>query len=160
MKVCGIGLSVVEWSTEAKLRAQTGRMGSGTLAWSTLPGGGCSHRIQQEYNRAVTWDWRKAWEVMFHELGHGLGLGHGPNGNLMQPFYSGALAEPGPWDISQGVKRYDEPADVPPPPPPPPPPGVDPRGAYGILTWYHKNRKPTGFTEEVHHRATAPTGGK
>ena len=47
--------------------------------------------------------------VLTHELGHGLGLGHGPADALMQPTYSPRLMTPQAWDRVQARDRYGDP---------------------------------------------------
>lgn len=48
--------------------------------------------------------------VLAHELGHGLGLSHGPAGCLMAPVYSAAIGAPQDWDIVQARLRYERPS--------------------------------------------------
>lgn len=101
-------------------------------------------------------------ELVMHELGHNASLQHS-RGGIMNPSIMRGLAATWKGDPSEPVlKRLygGKPVGGSPPPSPPLPPGTDPRGDYGILTWFNKDRTPTGFTEEVFHRATVPTGGE
>lgn len=50
--------------------------------------------------------------VLCHELGHGLGLSHGPTGCLMAPTYSLTVREPQSWDIVEMRARYGDPLPV------------------------------------------------
>jgi hypothetical protein len=90
--------------------------GSGkVLAWSEMP---CSH----DPPLAQCYDIREAWSgdidapsgtislpiVMAHEIGHALGLPHGPSGNIMAPTYNNMVKSPGPWDIKEIQLRYGE----------------------------------------------------
>jgi len=105
---------------EAMIHATLGRMNSGTLAWSFLPNGGCNEDMEQQYNRAVNWTWKTMLDTIIHELGHAIGLSHGPSGSIMQPFVNGSFSRPqSKYDIPQSVKRYGPPKPVTPPVDPP-----------------------------------------
>lgn len=64
--------------------------------------------------------------VLCHELGHGLGLSHGPAGCLMAPTYSLRVREPQSWDVVEMRARYGEPLPAPLPGPIPPDEPVTP----------------------------------
>lgn len=51
------------------------------------------------------------YRVLTHELGHGLGMSHGPNDCLMAPMYSPRINRPMGWDISEAVARYGPPIE-------------------------------------------------
>lgn len=61
--------------------------------------------------------------VLLHEIGHTLGLPHGPEGNIMAPYYREGNFSLGSWDLQEIRRRYDSPAS---PTPPGPPPGPSP----------------------------------
>lgn len=92
------------------------------LAWSELP---CPWRppVQQCYDVREAWSWGrepetgKVWLplVIAHELGHAVGLPHGPSGNIMAPSYGQMSVQPGEWDRRELVARYGE-AESPIPP--------------------------------------------
>lgn len=63
-----------------------------------------------------------------HELGHGLGIGHISDGNLMAPVYSSTISVPRNGDIVEARARYSAPAQPPMPPTTPPPPPGSPIG--------------------------------
>lgn len=123
--VCGIRLSLIDSMNSANIYAQVGSTGSGVLAWSYLPCGTTTKqtRLQQVYNKSTTWNYNLLLNVLIHEIGHALGLDHGPAGSVMQPTASGSVIRPQKWDIDQSVARYGKPQPVPQPPPTPPTPG-------------------------------------
>jgi hypothetical protein len=45
--------------------------------------------------------------LVAHEIGHALGLGHGPQGNVMAPYLDDTLTHLGPWDLQEILARYD-----------------------------------------------------
>ena len=122
-------------------------MGSGpidsqgnTLAWSELPCGSVTNRqLNQLYDTLEPWVISDTpaqhqidlTRVAKHEIGHMLGLAHGPAGNLMAPTYSRTIKDPvGQWELSEVLRRYGPPFDQPPTdpgvPPIPIPPGTLP----------------------------------
>lgn len=123
-RVCGIKLSFTDQFSSAKIHASPGSMGGGTLAFSYLPQNSCAVRLEQQYNKSVQWRRDLLLNVAIHEIGHAIGLNHGPSGSIMQPTANGSITKPQSWDIREVVSRYGPPKDNPPPPPPPPVPGV------------------------------------
>lgn len=122
--VCGIRMALTDNYGAANIYADPGSTGPGVLAYSYLP---CNvsqtDRLQQVYNRSTNWSYRLLVNVIIHEIGHAIGLDHGPRGSIMQPTAGGDILRPQAWDIEQVVLRYGlpNPSD---PIPPPPVPGV------------------------------------
>jgi hypothetical protein len=96
------------------------------LAWSELP---CPWQppVSQCYDVRERWSAGPEPEsgaiwlplVVAHELGHAIGIGHGPSGNVMAPTYSAMTRQLGPWDIQEVQSRYGA-APKPEPPKEPP----------------------------------------
>jgi hypothetical protein len=65
--------------------------------------------------------------VVCHEMGHGIGLGHAPQGsaNVMAPIYRAGQGF-GPWDKQQSIQRYGQVKPATPPAPTDPPTTGDP----------------------------------
>ena len=125
--VCGLSLTFTDRFDGANIYAQVGSTGSGVLAYSYLPcGANRNTRLQQVYNRATNWSEKLLLQVITHEIGHAIGLDHGPQGALMQPTANGAITAPQSWDIGQVQSRYGKPSPQPPTPEPHP---VPPTGA-------------------------------
>lgn len=125
-EVCGLSLSFTSDFDRANIYAQVGSTGSGVLAYSYLPcGAKPTTRLQQVYNRATNWSERLLLQVITHEIGHAIGLDHGPSGALMQPTASGTITKPQSWDIREVQSRYGKPT---PKPDPGPGPGPIPPG--------------------------------
>ena len=66
--------------------------------WCFHPGADIPHTMSMDLGR-----------VACHELGHVLGIGHLPAGNLMQPLYSYRVSTPQDGDITEAVSRYGKP---------------------------------------------------
>lgn len=108
----------------ANLYCQVGAIDgpSSTLAWCELPAG---KDTPQTVLRAM-FDSGEPWvnsadppnaridavRVIAHELGHGLGLDHGPDGNLLAPYYDRTIRKPQAWDIDEVRLRYGPPVPV------------------------------------------------
>jgi hypothetical protein len=120
--VCGLELSLIDAFEMANIYAQVGNTEAGVLAYSYLPCGATPKtRLQQVYNRATNWSEKLLLQVITHELGHAIGLDHGPQGALMQPTASGTILKPQAWDINQVQSRYGRPKPKPTPDPDPVP---------------------------------------
>lgn len=116
--VCG--LSFYEGSgSDANLLVTTQREGpGGVLADCQLPYPGIDSRASLKLRVDEADAWALAdnppanrvglVHVLTHELGHGIGIGHGPQGCLMQPTYSARMSRPQSWDIVESRLRYGQ----------------------------------------------------
>jgi hypothetical protein len=110
---CGINL-VFQQSMNAMIYANAGKTDQGVLAWSFLPQS-CRSRLEQMYGSQHTWTPNKLLEVETHEVGHALGLSHGPRGSIMHATALGEHTTPQGWDIEQVQLRYGKNTDPDPP---------------------------------------------
>lgn len=126
--VCGIRLTWTDDYNRANIYADDGQIDgrSGTLAYSYLPcGATATDRMQQVYDFAESWPVAFLRQVIQHEVGHAIGISHGPTGSVMQPYANSAITKPMEWDIAEAQSRYGK-ATVPVPPTPgPTPPPTD-----------------------------------
>lgn len=137
--VCGISpVEVAGPSANIVVGIQTQAPG-GVLADCQLPFPGITrnHSLRMRVDTAERWaisdnappDRIDLVRVLAHEIGHGLGLNHGPTGALMAPTYSVRIIEPTAWDINEVRARYGNPKPpVPPAPSPLPTPNPTPEG--------------------------------
>lgn len=128
-KVCGIRLTFSQDHGRANIYANSGKIDgrSGTLAWSYLPCNANQYsRMEQLYDNAEGWTYDWLVEVACHEIGHAIGISHGPKGALMYAYSGGGrVMAPQAWDIEEAVARYGVPEE---PPVPAPPGGLDVSG--------------------------------
>lgn len=133
--VCGIRLALTQNYDAANIYSHDGKIDgkSGTLAYSYLPcGSSKASRMEQVYDSAEAWSYNWLVEVAAHEIGHAIGLSHGPQGSLMYAYSAGGrLAGPQTWDINEARNRYGAPTAPPPPTDPPLTPAV--RNVSGVL---------------------------
>lgn len=140
-KVIVIDPVMVQQFSGAMVRAEFARIdgSSGVLAWSHLANNTNGPK-DQRYDSGEAWvitplgatppsNGIDLLRVMMHEIGHMIGLPHGPSGSLLQPMYSRSVGEVTKVDADRAValgyaRRTAPPA--PPPPPNVPPPPVDP----------------------------------
>lgn len=118
-QACGINLVFVKSLSESRIHATAGPLQGSTLAWSYLPQGNCSDRMEQKYNTSLSGRDYLA-KVILHEVGHAIGLEHSRNQlSIMYPSIQSLpfSSYPNPEDIQQVVDRYGPPADKPPQPP-------------------------------------------
>jgi hypothetical protein len=131
--VCGLSLTYTDDMASANIYANVGSTDPGVLAYSYLPCGATpSTRLAQVYNRATNWSRNLLLNVAIHELGHAIGLDHGPRGCIMQPTANGSITSPQEWDIAEVVSRYGKPKEPPLSPPVPQPP-LPPNGPRIVL---------------------------
>jgi hypothetical protein len=147
-RVCGVNLQMSTNARTANIVVQVGRIdGPGNvLAQNELPCGFTAHRMRQLQG---LYDGSEAFviadnppagkidlvRVCCHEIGHGIGIGHINDGNLMAPTYSSRVAGPQNGDIVEARARYGQPSPITPIPLPNPvnpapalpglPPGLD-----------------------------------
>lgn len=122
-EVCGITLELVQGLRNGKIWATDGALPGSTLAWSFLANDSCGSRLEQRYDTTISYTVEFLTKIIFHEVGHALGLQHSNRrADIMFPSIG-----PAPWssypsenDVRRVVDRYGE---APEPPPPPPPPG-------------------------------------
>jgi hypothetical protein len=117
--VCGIHMHMHANPRTAHIRMTTGSIDgpSGTLGWSELPCGFSAEQwkqVTQKYDVDERWviainppsDRIDAVRVVMHELGHGIGISHISDGNLMAPMYSDAIYLPQRGDTMEAIYRY------------------------------------------------------
>jgi hypothetical protein len=84
------------------------------LAWSQLP---CPWQppVTQLYDESENWVPDMGIKsgislplVIAHEVGHALGIGHGPTGNLMAPYIDSTMTNLGEWDLAEIKARYGQ----------------------------------------------------
>lgn len=119
-EVCGLRLKVVADHNSSNIYSDVGATGNGVLAYSYLPCGSTnqSTRMKQVYSKTTNWSERLLLQVLIHEIGHAIGLDHGPSGSMMQPTANGTITKPQAWDIQQVQMRYGPPLPQPEPPTP------------------------------------------
>lgn len=133
--VCAVVFTPIQDAKTANVLIKVDRIDgeSSTLAWAELPAGPDTPKTQLDsmYDSGEPWvdsadppNGRiDAVRVICHEFGHILGLDHGPDGNLLAPYYDRSIRRPQAWDISEVQVRYGQPVPVTPTTPTVPPAG-------------------------------------
>lgn len=116
MRVCGVKFEPTTNPKTARLTVRfDGIDGAGrVLAWSDLPDPTTGAPRVQKFDGEENWvlsDKPRPGEIDFlrvatHELGHVIGIGHLPAGNLMQGMYDPTLRSVKAGDITEAVARY------------------------------------------------------
>lgn len=134
-QICGVEFRRVQSESQARLAISSQKIDGpmGVLGETQLP---CHRNPASQCWMHL--DDREPWNqqidlaaVVCHEMGHGIGLGHAPQGsaNVMAPIYRAGVGF-GPWDKAQSIQRYGQakPATPQPPigPPVTPPPAGEP----------------------------------
>lgn len=122
--VCAIVFTPVDEPTKANLLCKVGKIDgpSSTLAWCELPCGkdSTSTQLNSLFDSGEPWVISAdppsaridAVRVICHEMGHGIGLDHGPDGNLLAPYYDKTIRKPQSWDIAEAQLRYGKPVPI------------------------------------------------
>lgn len=147
-EVCAVVFRYVSSPNQANLLYRFARIDrpGNTLAWQYLPCGpdGAGAQLDGRYDTSETWSYSKLSQppvnqgidiaaVACHEIGHGIGLEHGPQGALLAPYYSPNVRKPQEWDIKEAQLRYGPPVvTIPTPDPPTDPPTQPPKGQLEI----------------------------
>lgn len=125
--VCGAVFKYIPNPKTANLWLHAANLGGsgGVLADQQLPCGASS--TAQMEGRYDSEFWRLPGSsvgriplltTIVHEMGHGIGIDHGPQGCIMAPTLNMMLQELQAWDIAEGRKRYGDPKPSAPVPPP------------------------------------------
>lgn len=134
--VCAVVFVRTQDPARANLLCKVGKIdgASSTLAWCELPEGKDTPNTQLNslFDSGEPWvvsadppaNRIDAVRVICHEMGHGLGLDHGPEGNLLAPYYDPHVRTPQAWDIAEVQLRYGPPVPVGSPSAPPANPNV------------------------------------
>jgi len=115
--VCGLEPVYVDRARDARLIITAQRLDgpSGTLADCMLPCGGISQAVMRlDLSEAWTASMSEGQRrvvlpmVLWHEMGHGIGLSHAPQGsmNVMAPVYNPRVSGAGSYDVEEAIRRY------------------------------------------------------
>jgi hypothetical protein len=147
-RVCNFHAVRVGRGEGAHYACHAGDVGRGVLAWSYYPGDCDGKQVTSRFNDSINWrEWQYT-DTALHEIGHGLGLPHGPAGSVMywtiDRNHGGQWES---WDIKELVDRYGTP--VPRPPEPEPPTPEPPEEEFPLL----KGTIRLEYKGEEHHYA-------
>ena len=116
-EVCGITLQL-DIGRDGKIWATDGPLPGSTLAWSFLANDNCNARLEQRYDTTISYTVGFLTKIIFHELGHAVGLQHSRKREDIMFASIGSA----PWssypsqnDIDRVVARYGEPTPTDPP---------------------------------------------
>ncbi len=131
--------------SDALISIRMGPADKDVLAWMQM-GDGCDWQHQSLFNIDVNWsdDLLFAGTLVHELLGHGTGVGHGPNNSIMGPTFSPKVPNQiDPWFAAELESRYGlseggvlvpkPPTPTPEPNPNPQPPTATPEGVPGMI---------------------------
>lgn len=119
--VCGLRLTYTMDFDVANIYSRSGKIdgAGGTLAWSYLPCGATrTSRMEQLYDDREKWSVALLLNTVMHEIGHAIGLPHGPKNSVMYAYANAGVITLQTWDKDEAVARYGPATAVPVPIPP------------------------------------------
>jgi hypothetical protein len=149
-KMSAATIRLIEDFDGADIWATSGGLSGGTLAWSYLPNGSCSDRLEQRYDSSNrNWSPNQFTLVLVHEDLHAMGLDHSNDRrDIMYPSINpnATLNDyPGPGDLARMIRLYGErPAD---PPIDPTDPPIDPTDPVNPSIYKHYKKLVTDMRD-------------
>jgi hypothetical protein len=114
--VCGMRVYFAPSYESADVSFNFADLGASLMASSDMPPPDNTRtRLHVRLNSRLQWAWCNGMlgldplRTLTHELGHVLGLVHGPKGSLMYHEYQEGIVVPQVWDIREVVERYGRP---------------------------------------------------